>query len=92
VAGRASLSSEGQTSRSGPDRQEKTMFTHPDRLGQLAREHHHDMLAQASQRSLRNQPGSRPSAAPNAAARITRRLAEVIVRARIVASRAADTI
>jgi hypothetical protein len=31
------------------------MFTHPDRIGQLARERHHDMLAQASQRRPRNQ-------------------------------------
>ena len=68
------------------------MFTHPGRLGQLAREHHHDMLAQASQRSLRSQSGSRPPAAPHAAARITRRLAGAIGRAGIVASRAADTL
>lgn len=26
------------------------MCTHPDRIGQLAREHHHQMLAQASLR------------------------------------------
>jgi hypothetical protein len=65
------------------------MFTHPGRLGQLAREHHQDMLAQASQRSL---SGSRSPAAPNAAARITRRLAGAIGRARVVASRAADSI
>jgi hypothetical protein len=64
------------------------MFTHPGRLGQLAREHHHDMLAQASPRSLRSQL----PAAPNAAARITRRLAGAIGRAGVVASRAADTI
>jgi hypothetical protein len=68
------------------------MFTHPGRLGQLAREHHHDLLAQASQRSLRRPPGGRSPAAPNAAARITRRLAGAIGRARVVASRAADTL
>lgn len=62
------------------------MFTHPDRIGQLAREHHHDMLAQASQRRLRNQHGRRPSRTPNAAARITRRLAEAIARAGVVAA------
>lgn len=28
------------------------MFTRPDRIGQLAREHHHDMLAQAGQHRL----------------------------------------
>ncbi len=68
------------------------MLTHPDRLGQLARAHHQDMLAQASQRSLRSQPGSRPPAAPNAATRITRRLAAAIGIARIAASRTADTL
>jgi hypothetical protein len=45
---RASLSGEDRDSRPAPDRQEKAMFTHPDRIGQLAREHHHQMLAQAS--------------------------------------------
>lgn len=44
------LSGEGRDSRPAPDRQEKAMFTHPDRIGQLAREHHHRMLAQASLR------------------------------------------
>jgi hypothetical protein len=68
------------------------MFTHPGRLGQLAREHHHDLLAQASQRSRHSQPRSRAPAAPNAASRITRRLAGAIGRARVVASRTADTI
>jgi hypothetical protein len=29
------------------------MFTHPDRIGQLAREHHLQMLAQARQRQPR---------------------------------------
>ena len=62
------------------------MFTHPDRIGQLAREHHHDMLAQASQRRVGNQHGSRPSRTPHAAARITRRLAAAIARAGIVAA------
>ena len=33
------------------------MFTHPDRLGQLARENQRQMLAQASQRQLRRQQG-----------------------------------
>ncbi len=68
------------------------MLTHPDRLGQLALAHHQDMLAQASQRNLRSQSGSRPPATPNAAARFTRRLAAAIGIARIAASRAADTL
>jgi hypothetical protein len=49
------------------------MFTHPDRIGQLAREHHHQMLAQASQRQLRHR--HRRLAAST---RIIRRLAAVI--------------
>ena len=49
------------------------MFTHPDRIGQLAREHHHQMLAQARRRQLRHQH-SRPAAST----RIIRRLAEMI--------------
>jgi hypothetical protein len=87
VAGRASLSGEGRTSQPGPDRQEKAMFTHPDRIGQLAREHHHDMLAQASQRRVGNQRGRRASRTPHAAARITRRLAAVIASRRMSQSR-----
>ena len=67
------------------------MFTHPDRLGRLAREHHHDMLAQAGQRRLRSQSGGRSPAASNAAAQVTRRLAALASRARVVTSRAADT-
>ncbi|HXZ73780.1 MAG TPA: hypothetical protein VEH31_23320, partial [Streptosporangiaceae bacterium] len=73
LAGWASLSGEGPDSRASPDRQEKAMFTHPDRIGQLAREHHHQMLAQASQRQLRHQH-SRPAATT----RIIRRLAALI--------------
>ena len=49
------------------------MFTHPDRIGQLAREHHHQMLAQASQRQLRHQ-----HTRPAATTRIIRRLAALI--------------
>jgi hypothetical protein len=44
------LSGEGHDSRAAPDRQEETMCLHPDRTGQLAREHHHQMLVQASLR------------------------------------------
>lgn len=44
------LSGEGRDSRSAPGGQEKAMFTRPDRIGRIAREHHHRMLAQASLR------------------------------------------
>ena len=63
------------------------MFTHPDRIGQLAREHHHQMLAQASQRQLRHQH-SRPAAST----RIIRRLAAVIAGAGMVPAQAPGAI
>jgi hypothetical protein len=59
------------------------MFTHPDRIGQLAREHHHQMLAQASQRQLRHQHGR-----PAASTRIIRRLAAVIAGVGVVPAQA----
>jgi hypothetical protein len=62
------------------------MFTHPDRIGQLAREHHHQMLAQASQRQLRHQH-SRP-----AATRMIRRLATLIAGAGAMPAPAAGAI
>jgi len=49
------------------------MFTHPDRIGQLASEHHHQMLAQARQRRLRHQHRR-----PPVSTRIVRRLAAAI--------------
>jgi hypothetical protein len=62
------------------------MFTHPDRIGQLAAEHHQHMLAQARHRTLRHQHGRRSSRTPDAAVRITRRLTAAITRAGIVAA------
>ena len=55
------------------------MFTHPDRMEQLAREHHHQMLAEASQWRLRHQCGR-----PAASTRIIRRLAAAIARTSVV--------
>ena len=50
-----------------------------DRLGQLANQHHHEMLADARQRELRHQQGrSRTLRAPSA---LTRRLSAVIAKA-----------
>jgi len=40
------------------------MFTHPDRVGQLARDQHRQMLAQASQRQLRRQHGHQAPRTP----------------------------
>ena len=56
------------------------MFTHPDRIGQLATEHHEDMLAKARQRKLGQQHGRRSARTRAAAVRITRRLATAVVR------------
>jgi hypothetical protein len=64
------------------------MSTQPDRLGQLAREHHHQMLAEASQRQLRHQHGRPAPATQGAATRITRRLATAIAKFASVATEA----
>jgi hypothetical protein len=57
------------------------MFAQPDRIGQLARENHNQMLAEASQRQLRHQHGHhRAPATSGTATRITRRLAAAIAR------------
>ena len=61
------------------------MFTHPDQIGQLVREHQRQMLAEASQRQ-RRRPHVDPAArTPNAAA-IFRRLATALSRAVVVAA------
>jgi hypothetical protein len=68
------------------------MFTHPEIARQFVCDRERQMLADARQRQLRRQqrhPAAR-SAKPRAG--ITRRLAAAIVRARVVASKAADTI
>ena len=62
------------------------MFTHPDRIGQLASENHRQMLAQASQRQLLHQADSPAARTPGLAARMTRRLAEAIARAGVVSA------
>jgi hypothetical protein len=69
---RASLREKGRDRRPAPARQEKANFTHPDRIGQLAGEHHHQMLAKTSQRQLRHQHG-RPAASTRVIGRLTRR-------------------
>jgi hypothetical protein len=65
------------------------MFTNPGLIGQLTREHHRQMLAEASQRQLRSRQ-RRPRAAtnPTIAARIARRLAAAIARGGVVAAQA----
>ena len=69
------------------------MFTTPGQIGQLAREHHRQLLAEASQRQLRHQH-YHPAAAknPDIATSITRRLATAIARAGVVVAEAKGVI
>jgi hypothetical protein len=64
------------------------MFTQPDRIGQLAREHRNQMLAEASQWRLQHQHARPAPATPGATARITRRLTAAIARFGSVAAAA----
>jgi hypothetical protein len=60
------------------------MFSHPDRMGQLASENHRHMLAQASQRQLLHDDDRPAARTPGLAARMTRRLAAAFARAGVV--------
>jgi hypothetical protein len=64
------------------------MFTHPDRIGQLASENHRQMLAQASRRRLLHQEDGPTARTAGLAARMTRRLATAIARAGVVTAQA----
>ena len=61
------------------------MFTHPDLTSQLAREHHRQMLAEASRRQLRRRYSHRATSTANGASKIIRRLAAAIAGAGIAA-------
>jgi hypothetical protein len=63
------------------------MFTHPDSIGRLAREHHHEMIAEARQRQLCRQ--ARPASGPRTGT-VTRRLAAAFARFSVTAARVAD--
>jgi hypothetical protein len=63
------------------------MYSSPDRIGQLARDHHHEMLAAARQRQPRPQR-SRP--APRIPA-LTRRLLAAFAKTTPTPHTAADT-
>ncbi|MGO8891743.1 MAG: hypothetical protein ACLP8X_23965 [Streptosporangiaceae bacterium] len=56
------------------------MSTHPYLASQLAREHHRQMLAAASQRQPRPRQGHQASRTADAAAKIIRRLATLIAK------------
>jgi hypothetical protein len=64
------------------------MFSHPDRIGQLASENHRHMLAQASRRQLLHQDDRPATRTLGLAARTTRRLAAAIARAGVVTAQA----
>ncbi len=53
------------------------MYTNPDRISQLAREHHHQLLAQASQRHLAAAAADATGLAGRLAAAIIRRAAAI---------------
>jgi hypothetical protein len=59
------------------------MFTQPDRIGQIAREHHRQLIADASQCRQYDRLVPRT---PSAAARITRRLVAAFARPHAVAA------
>jgi len=61
------------------------MFTHPGLTSQLAREHHHQMLAEASRRQLRRRHGRQATRNAGGAGKIIRRLAAAIAGAGIAA-------
>jgi hypothetical protein len=58
------------------------MYTQIDRIGQLAHEHHREMLAEARRRQLRHQPG-RPAPRTSRASTIARRLSAAFAKARV---------
>jgi hypothetical protein len=51
-----------------------------DRLGQVANQHHREMLADAGQRQLRHQPGRPASRTLKATSTLTRRLVAAIAK------------
>jgi hypothetical protein len=57
-----------------------------DRLGQLASQHHHQMLADAGRRQLRQE--ARLPRTPGATSALTRRLSAALAKLGIVAARA----
>ena len=61
------------------------MFTHPGLASQLAREHHRQMLAEASRRQLRRRHGHQATRNASGAGKIIRRLAAAIAGAGIAA-------
>jgi hypothetical protein len=65
------------------------MSYHPDSLGRIAREHHHAMIAEASQRHLRREARPAPRT-PSVASAIARRLTAAIAKVAIPATRVPD--
>jgi hypothetical protein len=61
------------------------MFTHPGLTSQLAREHHRQMLAEASRRQLRRRHSHQATRNASGAGKIIRRIAAAIAGAGIAA-------
>jgi hypothetical protein len=61
------------------------MFTHPGLTSQLAREHHRQMLAEASRRQLRRRHGHQATRNASGAGKIIHRIATAIAGAGIAA-------
>jgi len=61
------------------------MFTHPGLTSQLAREHHRQMLAEASRRQLQRRDGHQATRNASGAGAIIHRVAAAIARAGIAA-------
>ncbi len=64
---------------------------HPNLAGQLAREHHRQMLAEAGQRQLRHRHRQQAARNAGAAGTIIRRVATAIAGAGIAAGRSSTT-
>jgi len=62
------------------------MYTNCDRIGQLATEHHREMIADARRRQLRQQGRSAPRT-PGATSTIAHRLGAAIAKAGVAAAR-----
>ena len=67
------------------------MYTNSDRIGQLASEHHREMLADARHRRLRR-PGRSAPRTPGTPSAITRRLGTAIAKVGAAAGRVPDAI
>jgi hypothetical protein len=85
MPGRVSLSDEGRDSRPATKQAGQAMFTNPGLTSLLAREHHRQILTEASRRQLRRQHGHQATSDISGAGKIIRHLAAAIAGAGIAA-------